>query len=157
MIFVTFREYFLGKKLSFVEMAILCLSGRAIPRVLSESLPAERALWHKWAEIYEDVSVFYSESLPAERAFWTFQVFKSLSDFPIFQNVSTTILIVTAIKNYSTRNLKIFLRNLVDFFIYFFENFTLPFVLMYITISISISKIKNIFLKIFTSTSLEIT
>ena len=44
MIFVTFREYFLGKKLSFVEMAILCLSGRAIPRVLSESLPAERAI-----------------------------------------------------------------------------------------------------------------
>ena len=132
MIFVTFREYFLGKKLSFVEMAILCLSGRAIPRVLSESLPAERA-------------------------FWTFQVFKSLSDFPFFQNVSTTILIVTTIKNYSTRNLKIFLRNLVDFFIYFFENFTLPFVLMYITISILISKIKNIYLKIFTSISLEIT
>ena len=134
MIFVTFREYFLGKKLSFVEMAIFALYGRGIPRVPSESLPAERA-------------------------FWTFQVFKSLSDFPIFQNVSTTILIVTTIKNYSTRNLKIFLRNLVDFFIYFFENFTLPFVLMYITISISISisKIKNIYLKIFTSISLEIT
>ena len=132
MIFVTFREYFLGKKLSFVEMAIFALYGRGIPRVPSGSLPAERA-------------------------FWTFQVFKSLSDFPTFQNVSTTILIVTAIKNYSTRNLKIFLRNLVDFFIYFFENFTLPFVLMYITISISISKIKNIYLKIFTSTSLEIT
>ena len=132
MIFVTFREYFLGKKLSFVEMAIFALYGRGIPRVPSESLPAERA-------------------------FWTFQVFKSLSDFPIFQNVSTIILIVTTIKNYSTRNLKFFLRNLVDFFIYFFENFTLPFVLMYITISISISKIKNIYLKIFTSTSLEIT
>ena len=56
MIFVTFREYFLGKKLSFVEMAILCLFGRAIPRVLSESLPAEGL-------------------------FWTFQVSTRLSDF----------------------------------------------------------------------------
>ena len=131
MIFVTFREYFLGKKLSFVEMAILCLSGRAIPRVLSESLPAERA-------------------------FWTFQVSTRLSDFSkcIYNN------------SYCYYNKKLFhekSQNFFEksrgFFYLFFENFTLPFVLMYITISISIliSKIKNIYLKIFTSISLEIT
>ena len=134
MIFVTFREYFFGKKLSFVEMTILCLFGRAIPRVLSESLPAERA-------------------------FWTFQVFKSLYDFPFFQNVSTTILIV--INHYNKTKFHEKSQNFFEksrgFFYLFFENFTLPFVLMYITISILISKIKNIYLKIFTSISLEIT
>ena len=41
---MTFREYFLGKKLSFVEMAIFALYGRGIPRVPSGSLPAERAI-----------------------------------------------------------------------------------------------------------------
>ena len=80
MIFVTFREYFLGKKLSFVEMAILCLSGRAIPRVLSESLPAERALWlpSKWA-VQEPWSC--RKVCPLKGLFWTFQVSTRLSDF----------------------------------------------------------------------------
>ena len=114
-------------------MAIFALYGRGIPRVPSESLPAERA-------------------------FWTFQVFKSLSDFPSFQNVSTTILIV--IKHYNKTKFHEKSQNFFEksrgFFL-FFEIFTLPFVLMYITISILISKIKNIYLKIFTSISLEIT
>ena len=109
-------------------MAIFALYGRGIPRVPSESLPAERALWRYttagcwrcWCHIL------------GKSARWKgyFGLSKFLHDFPFFQNVSTTILIVTTIKNNSTRNLKIFLRNLVEFFIYiFFENFTLLFVI----------------------------
>ena len=50
-------------------MAIFALYGRGIPRVPSESLPAERALWPSFMNM--DLSTIHlSESLPAERALW---------------------------------------------------------------------------------------
>ena len=101
MIFVTFREYFLGKKLSFVEMAIFALYGRGIPRVPSESLPAERA-------------------------FWTFQVSTRLSDFSKCIYNNSYCYYNKKLFHEKSQN---FFEKSRGFFCLFFENFALIFVI----------------------------
>ena len=68
---------------------------------------------------------------PLKGLFWTFQVFKSLSDFPFFQNVSTTILIVINNHNKTKFHKKSqnFFEKSRGFFCLFFENFALIFVI----------------------------